>query len=153
GPFENPPVAVRNASLLSTVRGFFGPRSIGSTQGFEPKEIRVSRGRWTIPRNPPPTNGITNDTLSVAAQVDVVQGWSVAFDVPQAQNGGGMRLNITRMPGNLRYTLLATQAAGFHLDTYTRPGRVSDDTIAFEWNNAQIRSIDLQVRDAMSTTT
>jgi hypothetical protein len=146
------PDIVLDASFLSSIEAYFGPRSIGPKAGFEPKVLRISRARWNINYRDG-SKSMTNDTAGVLAAVDVTRGWEVTFAPPEAQKDLGLKNTITRLPGKLTYTALMTKNAGYHVETLTRPGRLNDDLLTFEWNQAQIKTIDAKVRDQKSATT
>jgi hypothetical protein len=154
GPFDTPPADVLNASLLSTVRGYFGPPKQNGGPGFEPKEIRIGRGRTLFPQGNG-TNGLSNDTSVVYGSVDITEGWSIDLGDPfdAIQPDGGIQRTIKNKPGDLKRMLLMTQAAGYRLDTLTRPGRQGADLVTFGWDDWRLKSRDVKARDAALKTT
>lgn len=154
GPWDDPPADVKKASLLSTIRAYFGPpKKAYAGDWFEPKDIRITRARFTFP-SANGGNGLSNTTWSVHGSIDFTNGWSIDLGEPAVQPDGGIQVEIKSSPGDLKSTLTATANAGFHLETLTRPGRQGADLYTFGWDaDGRLESRDVQTRDAAMKTT
>lgn len=151
-PFKgNFPSEFVNTSMLSSIKANFGPPKKEGQDGFEPKEIHISRFDSTLLK---PGDGVfaSNATRSVGAQVDITEGASIELADFQDQPDGGLKVRVDSKPSKTSMTLLMTAKAGFHVETWTRPGRSDDDVITFSWDKLAVASIDTQSFATMKST-